>query len=327
MQAFQLQTFDGPASLTAVELDPPVPTDGEVLIDVHAIGVNFPDLLLTQGLYQHRPELPAVPGCEIAGTVAAASNDGRWRAGDRVCAFVWEGGFAEQAVAPSHAVAAVPDGVDLEAAAAMTVNHHTAHFGLHRRGALREGETVLVLGAAGGVGIAAVQVAKGTGARVVAAVRRQEQVELTREAGADDTLLVEGGFVDRVRAMAPRGVDVVVDPVGGWLFDEARRCLAPEGRLLVIGFATGEIPEVKLNKLLLRNVSVVGVAFGAFVDLDPGLVGAQADSLARMEAAGYLKPMIGRRFDFADLPHALEELGAGRIPAKGVVRVHETAVS
>jgi NADPH:quinone reductase len=330
VRAFELHSYDGPSALREVEIDPPVPTGDELLVDVHAIGVNLPDLLLTQGKYQHRPELPAVPGCEIAGTVARAPEGSRWRPGDRVCAFVWDGGFAEQAVVPLHAVAAVPDGIDLSAAAAMTVNHHTAHFGLHRRGSLREGETVLVLGAAGGVGVAAIQVAKGSGAHVIAAVRREEQKQLTDEAGADETILVGDGFADEVRDLTGgRGVDVVVDPVGGWLFDEARRCLAPEGRLLVIGFAAGEIPEVRVNKLLLRNVSVVGVAFGAFLELDPGLVERQAASLADMHAAGHLAPMIGRRFAFGALPGALQALEAGEIPGKAVVEVRspDTAAS
>ena len=328
MHAFELQSYDGPAALAAVEVDPPVPSEDEVLIDVHAIGVNFPDLLLTQGLYQHRPSLPAVPGCEIAGSVAQAPHGSRWRPGDRVCAFVWDGGFAEQAVAPLHAIAAVPDRVDLASAAAMTVNHHTAHFALHRRGSLQAGETALVLGAAGGVGIAATQVAKGSGAQVIAAVRRQEQTDLTRTAGADASLVVEDGFAARVREMTDgRGVDVVVDPVGGWLFEEARRALAPEGRLLVIGFAAGEIPEIRVNKLLLRNISVVGVAFGAFLELDPGLVEAQAASLNQMQADGHVTPMIGRRFDFADLPRALEALSAGEIPGKGVVEVKSEAAT
>jgi NADPH:quinone reductase len=328
VRAYELQSFDGPAALKAADVDPPVPDDGEVLIDVHAIGVNFPDLLLTRGLYQHRPPLPAVPGCEIAGTVARAPGGSDWRDGDRVSAFVWDGGFAEQAVAPLHAVAAVPDGVDLAAAAAMTVNHHTVHFALHRRGSMRAGETVLVLGAAGGVGVAAVQVAKGSGARVIAAVRREEQTRTTREAGADETILVGDGFASKVRELTDgRGVDVVVDPVGGWLFDEARRCLAPEGRLLVIGFAAGDIPEVKVNKLLLRNVSVVGVAFGAFLERDPELMGHQAASLARMGAAGHVTPMIGRRFSFDELPLALQALADGEIPGKGVIHVGDDLVA
>lgn len=320
MRAFQLKEYAGPAGLEPVDLPAPEPGPEEVLVDVRAIGVNFPDLLMTKGQYQYRPELPAVPGCEVAGEVVRAPEGSGWSPGDRVAAFVWSGGFAERAVLPLSSLVRVPDEVELEAAAAMVVNYHTVHFALARRGRVEQGETVLVMGAGGGIGTAAVQVALGLGARVVAGVADEGQVATARAAGASDVVVLEKGFSAKVRELTDgRGVDAVLDPLGDWLFDEALRALAPEGRILVIGFAAGQIPQVKVNRLLLRNAAVVGVAFGAFLELAPRLMAEQARSLDRMVADGTVRPQIGARFDFAQLPEALARLERGEIAGKGVV--------
>jgi NADPH2:quinone reductase len=320
MRAFQLKDYVGPAGLELVELPTPEPAADEVLIDVRAIGVNFPDLLMTKGQYQYRPDLPTVPGCEVAGQVVRAPQGSEWSAGERVAAFVWHGSFAEQAAIPLNSLVRVPDEVDLAAAAAMVVNYHTVHFALSRRGRVRPGETVLVMGAGGGIGTAAVQVALGLGARVVAGVADEKQVATAQAAGAPEVIVLERGFSARVRELTGgRGVDAVLDPLGDWLFDEALRALAPEGRILVIGFAAGQIPQVKVNWLLLRNVGVIGVAFGAFLELDPGLMGEQARALDRMVADGAVRPQIGARFDFERIPEALAQLERGEIPGKGVV--------
>lgn len=322
MRAFQLNEYSGPDGLALVQLDGPQAAAGEVLLDVHVIGINFPDLLMTKGQYQHKPELPIVPGCEVAGVVASAPPDSGWTEGDRAAAFVWQGGFAEQVAVPLGSLVRVPDATDLESAAAMVVNYHTVHFALSRRGAVAPSDTVLVLGAAGGIGTAAVQVAKGLGARVIAGVADAAQVPTAEAAGASEVIVLEPGFAKQLREVTGgRGVDVVLDPLGDWLFDEALRGLAPEGRILVIGFAAGQIPEVKVNRLLLRNVSVVGVAFGAFLDQDPNLMGQQAESLDRMVAEGVVSPQIGARLQFEELPQGLHRLQRGEIRGKGIVVV------
>lgn len=320
MRAFQLTEYAGPSALRAADVPSPEPGPDEVLVDVRAVGVNFPDLLMTQGRYQHRPALPVVPGCEVAGEVVRAPDGSGWAPGDRVAAFVWQGAYAERAVLPLHALVRVPDEVDWASAAAMLVNHHTVHFALERRARLEVDETVLVLGAGGGIGSAAVQVALGLGARVVAGVADPAQAETARAAGADHVLVLEPGFAGSVRELTGgRGVDVVLDPLGDWLFDEAVRALGPEGRLLVVGFAAGEIPQVRVNRLLLRNVGVLGVAFGAFLALEPGLMAEQARSLDRMVADGVVRPQIGARLPFDRLPEALSMLERGEIRGKGVV--------
>lgn len=320
MRAFELGDYTGPRGLTLTTAETPRPTDDEILLQVEAVGVNFPDLLMTKGLYQHRPALPVVPGCEVAGTVASAPEGSGWQTGDRAAAFVWQGGFAEQAVVPANSLVPIPDSVSFETAAAMVVNYHTVHFALSRRGGLTPGETVLVMGAAGGVGTAAVQVAKGLGARVVAGVSASHRTHIAEAAGADETVVLEPGFATTIREMTGgRGVDVVLDPVGDWLFGEAVRSLAPEGRLLVVGFAAGKIPSIEVNRLLLRNISVVGAAFGAFLEVDSRLMKQQAASLERMIADGVVDPYVGARFEFEDLPRALECLDRGEIEGKAVV--------
>jgi NADPH:quinone reductase len=303
-----------------VELPAPEPAPDAVLVDVRAIGVNFPDLLMTKGQYQFRPDLPTVPGCEVAGQVVRAPEGSGWSTGDRVAAFVWQGSFAEQAAIPLASLGRVPDEVDFAAAATMVVNYHTVLFALFRRGRVQRGETVLVMGAGGGIGTAAVQVALGLGARVVAGVADEDQVATARSAGAPDVVVLDRGFSARIRELTGgRGVDAVLDPLGDWLFDEALRALAPEGRILVIGFAAGQTPQVEVNRLLLRNVGVLGVAFGAFLELDPALMGEQARVLDRMVADGVVRPQIGARFAFEGIPEALAQLGRGEIPGKGVV--------
>ncbi|MGW4339733.1 NADPH:quinone oxidoreductase family protein [Rhodococcus koreensis] len=320
MQAFQLSDYVGPDGLARVDLDAPRPTEDEVVLQVRAVGINFPDLLMTKGQYQNKPELPVIPGCEVAGTVVSAPVGSGWERGDRVAAFVWRGAFAEQVAVPLNSLVRVPDSVDFDSAAAMVVNYHTVHFALSRRGAVKPGETVLVMGAAGGIGTAAVQVAQGLGARVIAGVSSQERADTAIAAGAAETLILNPGFAATLRGMTGgRGVDVVLDPVGDWLFDEAIRALAPEGRLLVVGFAAGKIPQVRVNRLLLRNVSVVGVAFGAFLELDHVLMAQQAHSLDRMVADGVVTPRIGARFEFDQLPTALHRLDRGEISGKAVV--------
>lgn len=323
MKAFHLTRYSGPSGLVLADLDPPSPTDDEVLLRVQAIGVNFPDLLMTKGQYQNKPVLPTVPGCEVAGTVISAPGGSRWSPGDRASAFVWSGGFAEQVAVPLNSIVPIRDDVDFEFAAAMVVNYHTVHFALARRGGVKPGDTVLVMGAAGGIGTAAVQVAAGLGARVIAGVANTRQKRTAEVAGATDTVVLSDGFAARVRDLTGgAGVDVVLDPLGDWLFGEALRAIAPEGRLLVVGFAAGGIPELAVNRLLLRNISAVGVAFGAFLDLDRELMVRQAASLDSMIIDGTVRPHIGGRFSFKELPDALHLLDKGEVRGKAVVAMH-----
>ncbi|XVQ06891.1 NADPH:quinone oxidoreductase family protein [Spirillospora sp. CA-255316] len=322
MKAFRLTGYAGPNALVLDDVEEPAGDGGTATVEVRAIGVNFPDLLMTQGLYQLKPEPPFIPGCEVAGVVRSAPEGSGWRTGDRVAAFIWQGGYAEIAPVPVARLVAIPASMGFDAAASLLVNHHTVYFGLARRGRLTAGETLLVLGAAGGIGSAAVQVGKGLGARVLAGVADQTQSGTAMAAGADDVVLLEEGFAKEVRARTGgRGVDAVLDPLGDWLFVEATRALAPEGRILVVGFAAGKIPQVKANRLLLNNISAVGVAWGASLDHDGTVLTAGAEALNHMFEAGTVRPQIGRRFGFDEIPLALDELRTGRVPGKGIIEV------
>ncbi len=321
MRAVQLERLEGPEGLKLVDLPEPEAGD-QVLIDVVAAGVSFPDLLLSKGQYQMKPPVPFVPGVEVAGVVRSAPAGAGVKAGDRVMAFTMLGGWAEVVAAPPHMTFRVPEGWSFEAAAGTVMNYHTAHFALHRRGRLKAGETVLVHGAAGGVGTASVQVARGAGARVLAVVSSEEKAEVARSAGADKALLSTGDWVSQVKdATQGRGVDVVMDPVGGDIFDLSLKCLAPEGRLLVVGFAGGRIPEVKVNRLLLKNVDVVGVAWGAFVMMEPQLTQEIARGLAELAEKGFVEPLVGSTFPLEQAAQALRELESRKATGKVVLRV------
>ncbi len=282
MRAIQIVELSGPAGLRGVDLPEPdsssnpLSPDGGVVIDVHAAGVSFPEVLQTRGEYQHKPPLPFVPGSEIAGVVrsAPAGRSGAhqpvFHAGERVAAFCVLGAFAEVAVAPPFLTFPLPDALDFAQGAALILNYHTAYFALALRGRLKEGETVLVHGAAGGVGTAALQVAAGLGARTIAVVSSDEKERVARAAGAGEVLRSEGPWKDEAKALTGGGVDVVFDPVGGDRFTDSLRSLRAGGRLVVVGFAGGSIPEVKVNRLLLGNIDVVGAGWGAYALGPPG---------------------------------------------------------
>ena len=321
MRALQLERLDGPDGLRLVDLPEPE-AEGQILIDVVAAGVSFPDLLLSRGQYQMKPPLPFVPGVEVAGVVRSAPAGASVQPGQRVMAFTLLGGWADVVAAAPEMTFPIPEGWSFEAAAGTVMNYHTSHFALQRRGRLRAGETVLVHGAAGGVGTASVQVARGLGARVLAVVSGPEKAEVARRAGAEHAFLSTGDWVAEVKAATQgRGVDVVVDPVGGDAFDLSLKCLAPEGRLLVVGFAAGRIPEVKVNRLLLKNVDVVGVAWGAFLTLEPGLTQDIARALARLAEQGAVLPVVGPVFPLERAAEALRELEARRATGKVVLRL------
>jgi NADPH2:quinone reductase len=314
MKAIQITSLEGPSAIELVDIDSPTPGDDQVLIRVRAAGVAFPEVLQTRGEYQIRPELPFVPGAEVAGEVVSAPEGSGFSAGDRVAGLCLLGGFAEEVAVPHHLVFPLPDSVSYEQGASIIFNYGTAYFALIERGHLVEGETVLVQGAAGGIGTAAIQVAKAFGAsRVVAVVSTVDKGAVALEAGADEFVLAEG-FKDAVTANGK--VDIVVDPVGGDRFTDSLRCLAENGRVLVIGFTGGEIPTVKVNRLLLNNVSVVGVGWGASVLAKPGHIGTEWDALLPHLESGALRPVVGPTFPLAEATQALLTLDERRATGK-----------
>ncbi|MDG3010478.1 NADPH:quinone oxidoreductase family protein [Rhodococcus sp. D2-41] len=327
MRAVQISTLDGPGAVTVVDVDEPEASAEQVLIDVHAAGVTFPDLLQTRGLYQIKPPLPFVPGTEVAGVVRTAPADSGFAAGDRVVAFPGLGGFAETVAAHPVATFPLPDRLSFEQGAGIPMNVLTAHFALVHRGGLRAGDTVLVHGAAGGVGSASVQLAHALGAKVIAVVSTEQKAEFARRTGADEAVLVGGsddvpGFKDTVKQLTGgRGVDLVVDPVGGDRFTDSLRCLAPEGKLLVIGFTAGEIPTVKVNRLLLGNISVVGVAWGEYWMRRPAYLQEQWADLLPLLADGKLDPLIGEVHPLGQASAALDNMDTRRGIGKIVLQV------
>jgi NADPH2:quinone reductase len=263
-------------------------------------------VLQTRGQYQLKPPLPFVPGSEVAGTVRSAPAGAGVKEGDRVAAFCALGGFAEVAVAPEFLTFPLPDALDFAQGAGLILNYHTAWFALKLRGRLAAGDTVLVHGAAGGVGTAALQVGKGLGARTIAVVSSAAKEEVARAAGADEVVRSDGPWKDEAKELSGGGVDVVLDPVGGDRFLDSLRALGEGGRLVVVGFTGGSIPEVKVNRLLLNNTEVVGAGWGAFVMPKPDLnreIGAAINALVE---AGSVRPVVGARFD---PEHAADALG------------------
>jgi len=307
--------------LAYTDVEDPTDVGGEeaVIVDVGAAGVNFPDLLLLRGEYQLRLQPPFVPGMEVAGVVRSAPYDSTIQPGQRVSAFTMMGGYAERVVVAPDSVLPTPDDIDDAQAVALLGNYYTMYFALARRGALRHGETVLVLGSGGGIGTASVQIAKALGARVIAMVHRPEATQFVESLGADVVLPLTDGWLQAVKDhTGGRGVDLVVDPIGGEAFDDAIRALATEGRLLVIGFAAGGIPTVKVNRLLLRNVSVVGVGYGEFVNRTPGAQSLFGSGVAKLVEAG-LRPPPPVRFPLSKGADALQSLADGGVLGKVVL--------
>ena len=319
MRALQITELTGPDSaLELVELPEPEPSHmlspgSGVVVDVRAAGVSFPEVLQTRGEYQLKPPLPFVPGSEVAGIVRSAPAGAAVRQGDRVAAFCALGGFAEVAVAPEFLTFPLAERLSFAEGAAMILNYHTAYFSLALRGRLREGETVLVHGAAGGVGTAALQVARGLGARTIAVVSSDEKAAVARDAGADEVVRADGPWRDEAKELSGGGVDVVLDPVGGDRFTDSLRSLAEGGRLVVVGFTGGAIPEVRVNRLLLNNTEVIGAGWGAYVMPKPDLNREIGAAVNRLVDEGVVQPVVGARFALeqaADALKLIDERGA-----------------
>lgn len=336
MRAIQIVQETGPESaLRAVELpEPELPGQGApqvrgmegvggatVAVDVRATGVSFPELLQTRGLYQIRPPLPFVPGCEVAGTVRSAPEGSGLKPGDPVFGFCGLGGWAEVALVPQHLTYRLPKELDYQQGAAIVLNYHTAYFALAMRGRLRRGETVLVQGAAGGVGTAAIQVAAGLGAKTIALVSSERKREVALQAGADQVVMLSDHWKDEVKEASGGGVDVVLDPVGGDRFTDNLRCLRLDGRAVVVGFTAGSIPEVKVNRLLLNNIEVVGAGWGAYLASRPQIATEVGEALAAMIAEQAVKPIVGASLPLQEASEALKMLDQRMAVGKIVLTV------
>jgi NADPH2:quinone reductase len=312
MRVIQIAELTGPdEALRIVDVPEPEPshvmTPGRaVIVDVHAAGVSFPEVLQTRGEYQFKPDLPFVPGSEVGGVVRTAPDGSGLAPGDKVAAFSMLGGFAEVVASPEHMTFKLPDELDFAQGAALVLNYHTAYFALKLRGRLAEGETVLVHGAAGGVGTASIQVAKGLGAKTIAVVSSDEKEGIAREAGADEVVRSDGPWKDQAKELSGGGVDVVLDPVGGDRFTDSLRSLREQGRIVVVGFTGGSIPEVKVNRLLLNNTEVIGAGWGAFVMSKPEVTREIGAAVMELVDKGFVRPVVGARFPFERAAEALK---------------------
>lgn len=324
MKAVLCKAFGPADSLVLEEVASPVPKPSEVLIDIHAAGVNFPDTLIIEGKYQFKPPFPFSPGGEAAGVVAAVGDKVRHlKPGDRVIALTGWGSFAEQIAVSAERVLPIPASLDFTTAAAFGMTYGTSMHALRQRAALQAGETLLVLGASGGVGLAAVEIGKALGARVIAAASRAEKLAVARAAGADELLnYAEEDLRERLKALTGgQGVDVVYDPVGGQLSEPAFRSLGWNGRHLVIGFASGSIPALPANLPLLKGAALVGVFWGAFVARQPQDNLANFQQLFRWHAEGRLKPLISQTYPLEHASEAIARLAARQALGKLVVQV------
>ena len=325
MRAVQISELTGPSALQVVDLPDPepkhmlAPDDRVVLIDVKAAGVSFPDLLQSRGQYQLRPDLPFVPGSEVAGYVRAAPEGSSLRPGDRIAAMCVLGGFAQVTAAPEFITFPLADELDFAQGAGLVLNYHTAYFCLVTRGGLREGETVLVHGAAGGVGTATLQVAKGLGARCFAVVSDDKKEEIARQCGADEVFRSDGPWKDQVKAAG--GASMVIDPVGGDRVTDSLRSLNEGGRLVIVGFTAGSIPEIRVNRLLLNNLTVIGAGWGAYALGKPPINAEIQAEIDRLIGSGHVRPIVGARLPLYRAAEALEIIDGRRAIGKVVLEL------
>ncbi len=322
MRAVVVKRWMDPDQLAVSELPEPELRPGTLKIEVRAAGCNFFDILMIQGNYQVKPAFPFVPGAEVAGVVTKLHEDVEsFAEGDRVLASPGLGGFAERAVVPAFGCYRMSEGMSFEEGAALPIIYPTSYAGLVFRAALGPGEDLLVHAAAGGVGIAAVQIGKALGARIIATAGSAEKLEVARENGADDTIdYREEDFVERVMALTGgKGANVIYDSVGGDVFDKSLKCIAWNGRLLVIGFASGTIPSVKVNRILLKNIAITGLHWGAHAAKEPEKIVRTMDALFDLYAEGKIHPVIYKSYSLEELPEALAALGGRRTYGKVVV--------
>ncbi len=322
MRAIVVDRWMQPGDLSVGEVPEPEAAPGNLQVEVRAAGCNFFDILMIQGSYQVKPPFPFIPGAEVAGIVRAVGEGVEGFAeGDRVFGTAGLGGFAETVVLPARGVWRMPEGMSFEEAAALPIIYPTSYAGLVFRARLAQGENLLVHAAAGGVGLTAVQIGKALGARVIATAGGPEKLDVARRAGADVTIdYRKEDWVARVKQETDgRGADVIYDSVGGEIFDKSLKCIAWNGRLLVIGFASGEIPSARANRILLKNISVVGLHWGAYVVHEPERIPETFDALFRLYAEGKIKPVIFKTYGLEDVSTALEALGSRRTYGKLII--------
>ena len=324
MKAVLCKAF-GPADTLVVEdVSSPEIKKNEVLLDVHAAGINFPDTLIIEGKYQFKPPFPFSPGGEASGVISAVGEKvSHLKVGDRVMALTGWGSCAEQIAVPAYNILPMPDAMDFTTAAAFSMTYGTAMHALKQRGALQAGETLLVLGASGGVGLAAIEIGKAMGARVIAAASSAEKLEVARQAGADELINYQDEDIrERLKTLTQgQGVDVVIDPVGGDLFETVFRSIAWNGRMLVIGFASGTIPSLPANLPLLKGAAVIGVFWGSFAQRQPQDNVANFQQLFAWFAEGKLKPLVSQTFALEDTAQAINTLAARKAVGKLVIKV------
>ena len=322
MKAWRVHAWGEPESMALEDIAEPQPGKGQVRIRNRAAALNFFDILQVQGKYQVKPPFPFTPGAEVAGVVDAVGEDvTSLRAGDRVMAMPHGGAFAELSNAPASSVFPIPDGMSFEEAAAMPIVYHTSYFAFTHRTELRAGEWVLVHAGASGVGMSAIQIAKAMGARVIATAGSEAKLEFSKRQGAEHVLdYTDAAWVDRVKEITGRGADVIYDPVGGDVFDLSSKCIASEGRLLVIGFASGRIPSMAANRVLLKNMSLVGVLWGGYIQSHPEYPAQVHPKLMDLYSAGKIRPAVGARHGVEELPAALRLLANRGVMGKAVVQ-------
>ncbi|MEW6208360.1 MAG: NADPH:quinone oxidoreductase family protein [Acidobacteriota bacterium] len=322
MKAWQVNEWCEPEGMTLAEVPLPEPGAREIRIRNRAAALNFFDILLVQGKYQARPPFPFTPGSEVAGIIDKVGSDVKnFAPGDKVQAMVSMCGYAEYSLAHEHRTFRVPDSMSFAEAAAMPVIYQTSYLALKDRGQLREGEWLLVHAAAGGVGSSAVQIGKAIGAQVIATVGSDEKIEFCLAQGADFALnYSDEKWTEEVKRITDgRGADVIYDPVGGDIFDQSTRCIANEGRLIVIGFAGGRIPTIAANRVLLKNISIVGCYWGGYVERHPQYAARAQSELIQMYEAGQIKPVVSREYSLAEAPAAMRALAERKITGKVVL--------
>lgn len=323
MKAVLCKAFGPAETLVLEEIASPVIKKNEILLDVHAAGVNFPDTLIIEGKYQFKPPFPFSPGGEAAGVVSEVGEKvSHLKVGDRVMALTGWGSFAEQVAVPGYNVLPIPPSMDFNIAAAFSMTYGTSMYALKQRANLQPGETLLVLGASGGVGLAAVEIGKAMGARVIAAASSADKLAVAKAAGADELInYSEASLKDEIKRLTDgNGADVIYDPVGGDLFDQAVRAIAWNGRLLVVGFASGRIPELPVNLALLKGAAVVGVFWGSFAQRQPQDNAANFQQLFSWYAEGKLKPLVSQVYPIEQAAQAINDLGQRKAVGKVVVQ-------
>lgn len=334
MKAVLCKAYGPPETLVVEDIAAPIAAEGQVVLEVHAAAVNFPDTLIIENKYQFKPPLPFSPGGEVAGIVKSlGAGVEHLKVGDRVIGSCGNGGFVEELALPATSCIPIPDEMDMETASALVLTYGTSHYALKNRARIQAGESLLVMGAAGGVGLAAVELGKAAGAHVIAAASTQDKLDVCKQHGADATILYPAQALDRdaqrafseqiKQATGGAGADVVYDPVGGTYAEPALRATNWNGRYLVVGFAAGDIPKIPLNLTLLKSCQIVGVFWGAFVARDSAANKVNLDELLAFYKAGTIKPHISARFPLAQAAKALRTMSNREVKGKVILQVRQ----